>query len=69
MISTCVNGATIALTMGLSTRYTLITEFVKFIYLFAMISMALLYISATIESNNITYKHICHHNFAIIFLD
>lgn len=58
MISTCVNGVTIALTMGLSTRYTLITEFVKFIYLFAMISMALLYISATIENNNITYKHI-----------
>jgi hypothetical protein len=58
MMSTCVNGATSALSMGSSARYILLSGFIKFSIISAMITIVYLYVPTTITNNSIIYIHI-----------
>jgi hypothetical protein len=57
-MSTSVHGAASALSMGPSTRYNSILEFIKFNIFSTMICMSFMFISATSASSNITHVHI-----------
>jgi hypothetical protein len=69
MISNCVNGDIISLTVGPSAGYYFFSGFVKFSIVSVIMSIVLMYVSSIIASSNIWHAHICHHKYSMLFLD